>query len=186
MGMFDRFKKKSAALQPAEIIVPRAVEPRPSSAAPSGYESPYLPSELAEELLVAGPGGMPPLHFREHAGAWWLAEDTTGKLVNVATRRLRGLGIWSCRVRGDTYADGQLRLGVVELVREPDNQYDRHAVAIWQDGAQVGYFNKGLAAGLAKALDAGVELTAIGTSIDPPKVVAAAPEIIEHLVRRMR
>lgn len=158
----------------------------PSKSPPDGYESPYLRAELMPELLVADAEGMPPLYFTRHGGAWWLAENSTGKLVNVATRQLRGLGIWSCRIRGDAYAPRALRIGVVELVREPDNPYDRNAVAIHQDGQRVGYFNKGMAAGVAKVLDRGDELQAIGIAADPPKVVASSPAIMEHLVRRMR
>ena len=158
----------------------------PSSTPPDGYESPYLPADLVAELLMADTDGMPPLYFIRHGGAWWLAENSTGKLVNVATRQLRGLGIWSCRVRGEAHAPGTLRVGVVELVREPDNAYDRNAVAIYQDGQRIGYFNKGMSAGLAKVLDRGQELQAIGISADPPKVVASSSEIMEHLVRRMR
>lgn len=185
MGVMDWFKKRPAEA-PVAVVEVRATMKGPSRTAPEGYESPYLSGELADELLVADADGMPPLYFTNLGGVWWLAENSTGRLVNVATRKLRGLGIWSCRVRGEAYAPGTLRVGVVELVREPDNPYDRNAVAIHQDGQQVGYFNKGMSAGLAKVLERGDELQAIGISADPPKVVAASSEIMEHLVRRMR
>jgi hypothetical protein len=74
---------------------------------------------------------------------------------------------------------------VVELVRELDNAHDRNAVSIRQHGQHVGYFNKGMAPGVAKALDRGDKLQAVGVSVDPPKVVAASPDIMAHLVRRM-
>jgi hypothetical protein len=76
-------------------------------------------------------------------------------------------------------------LGVVELFREPDNAHDRNAVSIRQQGQHVGYFNKGMAPNVARAIDRGDELQAAGVSVDPPKVVAASPEIMAHLVRRM-
>lgn len=81
---------------------------------------------------------------------------------------------------------GTLRVGPVELVREPDNPYDANAVAIHQDGQRVGYFNKGMSSELAKVLDRGEELQAMGISADPPKVVASSPNIMDHLVRRIR
>lgn len=155
------------------------------SGPPPGYVSPYISSGQAESLLLPGLDRLPPLHFVRRDDEWWLAEDSTGLLVNVGNRQLRGLGIWSCRVRGDGYAPGSLRLGVVELVREPDNPHDRHAVSIRQRGQHVGYFNKSMAPGVAKALDRGDRLQAVGVSVDPPKVVAASPEIMAHLVRRV-
>jgi hypothetical protein len=184
MGISDWFNKRPAEA-PAGVEI-RVTMRGPANRLPDGYESPYLPAELVPELLVADAEGMPPLYFTRHGGAWWLAENSTGKLVNVATRQLRGLGVWSCRVRGEAYAPETLRVGGVELVREPDNAYDRNAVAIHQDGRRVGYFNKGMAVGVAKVLDRGDELQAIGISADPPKVVASSPAIMEHLVRQMR
>ncbi|UIN30933.1 HIRAN domain-containing protein [Microbacterium binotii] len=163
----------------------RASASAPSSGPPAGYVSPYLSSAVAATLLVPSADGMPPLHFVSRDGAVWLAEDSTGKLVNVATRQLRALGIWSCRVRGDQHAPGTLRLGPVQLVREPNNPHDRNAVAIHQNGVHVGYFNKQMASGLAHALDAGTKLEALGVSVDPPKVVAATPATMLYLRRRM-
>lgn len=192
MGLFDRFKKKDPSPAPAEpateadVVIRVEVTTRAErSGPPPGYVSPYISSGQAESLLVPRHDRLPPLHFVRRDGAWWLAEDSTGLLVNVGNRQLRGLGIWSCRVRGDGYAPGSLRLGVVELVREPDNAHDRNAVSIRQQGEHVGYFNRGMAPGVARALDRGDELRAVGVSVDPPKVVAASPEIMAHLVRRM-
>jgi hypothetical protein len=192
MGLFDRFKKKDPSPASAEPAVKAGVVIRVEvttgagrSGPPPGYVSPYISSGQAESLLLPGHDRLPPLHFIRRDGEWWLAEDSTGLLVNVGNRQLRGLGIWSCRVRGDGYAPGSLRLGVVELVREPENAHDRHAVSIRQQGQCVGYFNKGMAPGVARALDRGDDLQAVGVSVDPPKVVAASAEIMAHLVRRM-
>lgn len=185
MGLREWLRKRPAE-STATTFKARVTIEEPSSIPPEEYVSPYLSGTLADELLVADAAGLPPLHFTEHGGAWWLAEDSTGKLVNVGTRKLRGLGVWTCRVRGDTYAVGTLRVGPVELVREPDNPYDANAVAIHQDGQRVGYFNKGMSSELAKVLDRGEELQAMGISADPPKVVASSPNIMDHLVRRIR
>jgi hypothetical protein len=188
MGLFDRFRGKPRH-QPITEAYPQVAESRgpiTTGAAPPGYVSPYLNSDRASELLVPGESGMPPLYFTRHANALWLAENTTGMLVNVANRNLRRLNIWSCRVRGDTYSGGTLRLGFVELVREPKNPHDTNAVAIHQDGIRVGYFNRGISGGLAKVLDRGDVLQAIAISVEPPKVVATDPETMQHLNRRMK
>lgn len=169
MGLFDRFKKKDPSPAPAEpgakpdVVVRVEVTTRAGrTGLPPGYVSPYISSGQAESLLLPGHDRLPPLHFVRRDGAWWLAEDSTGLLVNVGNRQLRGLGIWSCRVRGDGYAPGSLRLGVVELFREPDNAHDRNAVSIRQQGQHVGYFNKGMAPSVARAIDRGDELQAGG------------------------
>lgn len=52
---------------------------------------------------------------------------------------------------------------VLRIRREPDNPFDANAVALIEpEGAQVGYFNRRLAAAIAPALDAGV---AYGVSV---------------------
>lgn len=177
MGLLDRFKRRNAAASTPPI----SAGTRSESA--SEYVSPYMPAERAAELLVLGVDGMPPLHLAPYRGEWWLAEDSTGLLVNVGTRQLRQLGVWSVRVRGDSYAHGTLRLGLVELVREADNSHDRNAVAIHQSGEHCGYWNKGMARSLAERLDGGYGLTAVAISVTPPKVIAAAPDVMEHLAR---
>lgn len=153
---------------------------------PGDYVSPYLASDRWEELLILDENGMPPLYFTRHDGALWLAENATGLLVNVANQKLRGLGLWTCRIRGDNHAPGTLKLGDVELVREPDNPHDPNSVAIHQRGVAIGYFNKGMAPGLARALDRGDALEATAISVSPPKVVAASPKITKHLKRLMK
>lgn len=158
------------------------------TAAPESVDhvSPYLASDRWDELLILDENGMPPLYFTRNDGALWLAENTTGLLVNVANQKLRGLGIWSCRVRGDNHAPGTLGLGDVELVRESNNPHDPHAVGIHQRGKPAGYFNKGMATSLSKFLDRGDALEAMAISVSPPKVVAASPGIMEHLKRLMK
>jgi len=153
-------------------------------------ESVYLHSSRWDELLVPGADGMPPLRFKLHNNRLWFAEDTTRKLVKVQNRKLRHLGVWTVKVRGFNYypeavAATRMRLfEPVALVRERDNEYDKNAVAIHSSAGKIGYFNKQMAAGLSKRLDAGDELVAFITSVDtPPNVVAASPEIMAHLRR---
>ena len=154
-------------------------------------ESVYLHSSRWDELLVPGVDGMPPLRFKLHNNRLWFAEDTTRKLVKVQNRKLRQLGVWTVKVRGYNYypeavAATRMRLfEPVALIRERDNEHDRNAVAIHSSAGKIGYFNKQMAAGISKRLDAGDELVAFITSVDtPPNVVAASPTIMAHLRRQ--
>lgn len=79
----------------------------------------------------------------------------------------------------------------VRLLREPDNEYDPNAVAIVAEGGRTtaAYVNKGKARSLAKMLDKGTELRAIslrgtgpGRACDQITVLAAAPEVVAHLL----
>ena len=49
----------------------------------------------------------------------------------------------------------ELKAGAaVTLVREPDNKFDKNAVAVWIDGRRVGYVPKATNRGLAAMIDA--------------------------------
>ncbi len=157
-----------------------------SDGPPEGYVSPYLSADEAEELLRLDERGLPNLRVVEFRGEWWLSEASTGRLVNAGSRVLRHLGIWSVRVRGDEHAPGALRIGPASLVREPENAFDANAVAIYQNGIRCGYWNKGAARSLAKLLDGGLELSAYAISAHRPKVVAAEPAVMNHLVGKLR
>ena len=61
-----------------------------------------------------------------------------------------------------------LRAGTqLSIEREPDNEHDPNAVKVCQqDGTQVGYLNKDLAAAIAPAIDSGfVTLSAVVTQV---------------------
>ncbi|KJL28819.1 HIRAN domain-containing protein [Microbacterium oxydans] len=153
---------------------------------PDGYVSPYLSADEANELLRLSDRGLPNLRIVEFHGEWWLSETSTGRLVNAGSLALRRLGIWSVRVRGEEHAPGNLRIGPAELVREPENEFDANAVAVYQDGIRCGYWNKGAARSLAKLLDSGRMLSAYAISAHPPKLVAAEPPILAHLIGGLR
>lgn len=200
VGFFDWFKPRrppavspgrAGSPGPTRVVWEKEIRPgvtvrKEATGRPVGYVSPYLSAEEADRLLALDADGLPNLRVVEFRGEWWLAETSTGRLVNAGSRALKRLGIWSVRVRGDAYAPGALRIGPVELVREPDNEFDPNAVAIHQAGVRCGYWNKGAARSLAKLLDGGVELTAYAISANPPKVIAAEPRVIEHLLGRLR
>ncbi|MBG6239890.1 hypothetical protein IWX78_002880 [Mycetocola sp. CAN_C7] len=166
--------------------------------APDKFESRYLHSSRWADLLILK-NGLPPLHLVKTGEEYWLAEDTTGLLVNVANTTLRKMGLWTFKIRGLNHHTAAARAGNfspgsrVLLVREPDNEHDSNAVAVHAANVSgvVGYVNKGMAPGIAKALDAGEQLTAIalrgslaGRNNDAVKVIATSPKLMAHLQRR--
>lgn len=172
-------------------VIARDAERRERARAEGRERSIYLHSSRWDELLVADANGMPPLRLHEHNGRLWFKEDTSGKLVNIANQKLPSLGIWSVRVRGTSYrpdAVAATRIAIFEpvmLVREPANEFDRNAVAIHASGGHIGFFNKQMAARLAKRIDAGEPFEAIISSRgEPINVIAASPGIMGHLRRR--
>lgn len=81
-----------------------------------------------------------------------------------------GYGIQSARVVGTGHRpksvlqDPAFALGQpVALVREPENPYDRYAIAVWDPDRQMhlGYIQKKRASRLAKRLDKGEDLRAV-------------------------
>jgi len=82
------------------------------------------------------------------------------------------LGIWTANVRGIDYhkADAGRPIQRREQrskEREPDNSHDRNAIAVLAAGRPIGYYNKQMAAKLAKLMDAGLVLEAIALAGSP-------------------
>lgn len=183
MGIWSFFTGRSKQEQTIQLTKPIHTEARQQA-------SIYLPSERFADLLKPGPNGLPPLHIVAHKGAYWLAEDSTGLLVNVGNRFLRKLGIWSVSVRGTRYYDQtSVKTGPAFLIREPNNVHDPNAVAIHVNGSTIGYFNKQMAVGLAKEIDAGAQLYAYVISAGeevPTKVIAGEITLLNHLFRTVR
>lgn len=144
---------------------------------------------------------MPPLHLIDYTDAGGtrnlrLCEDITGLLIGPTDRRLFKAGIYSYNVRGEHYhrsacRRADLRPGrPLRLLREPDNKHDPNAIAVQSpQGETLGYVSKGHAKRLAKLMDAGLELHAVSTrgtgaqtACDSVAVVAAEPEVLEHLL----
>lgn len=88
---------------------------------------------------------LPPLRQRKHLSLAIVGVDHPNK--RGPTRRF---GIALCRP-GDT----------VRLSREPDNQFDEHAIAVFGRDIQLGYVRSERAAWLSPILDRGEEVAAI-------------------------
>jgi len=78
-------------------------------------------------------------------------------------------GVWSAQLVGVTHTEGypadllelrethaEVKPQMLELVREPHNEYDANAIGVWWQGHRIGYLNKVIAFRLAPELDAGV------------------------------
>lgn len=46
----------------------------------------------------------------------------------------------------------------LRLIREPDNRYDRNAVAVWCNGKKIGHLSRELAADIAPLMDKGIDV----------------------------
>ena len=65
---------------------------------------------------------------------------------------------------------GELRAGDrLELIREPDNRHDRHAIRVEWRGQQLGYVPRASNRSIAAALDAGDSLSARVSSVSDNK-----------------
>lgn len=202
MGFLDRFRRTTSTERSDEPAFPKSAststtsnwdgDPKPASTSTTSnwdgdpnYVSVYLHSSNWEELLVLDTNGMPPFYFKEHKGNYWLAENSTGLLVNVANRALKRLGLWTCNIRGIDHSPGEIVVGPAALVREPDNEHDKSAVAIHQKGQRIGYYNRGMAPALARAMDAGTKFSGYVVSVSPPKIIAADALVLDWLKRKV-
>ncbi len=79
-------------------------------------------------------------------------------------------------IAGFTYYDGALvfdriRVGTdLELVPEPENAYDRYAVALYLEGSKLGFVPRGCNREMSKILNAGHSIfRAVVQRVDPTK-----------------
>ncbi|TFB90415.1 hypothetical protein E3O44_02020 [Cryobacterium algoricola] len=163
----------------------------------------YLPAQDWDRLLVADAAGLPTLYLAAAAGAGelWLTEPSTGRVVALGNRHLRGLGIWSFWLRNVdkrtiVAREGLLQPGsVVRLVREQAGGPGPRPIAVHAaTGRPVGHVSPRIAAGLASLLDDGAGLLAVTLASDPPsfsdrpglvKAIACSPDVLGHLFRRL-
>lgn len=210
---FDRFRRASPADNHPRAISLEAKLPEggPPGRGPGagndtgedgGHERWYVPSGLEHRDRFTTFDGIPPLRLIEYWSSetdeWVLrlCENGTGLLVGPTDRRLPALGIYVSNLRGERYHQdgcllGDFGLGArVTLVREPANEHDKNAIAIYDATGQhlAAYMNKQRARQVAKLVDRGESLDAISLRGTPagmecPKiaVLVAAPDSIFHL-----
>jgi hypothetical protein len=156
------------------------------------YRAGYVPPAAAKSQLVAGPDGMPPLRLVPSNNGLDLALPD-GELVDYKILALRHFRIIAFRVVGIgfyedpdkpfTFRNGQR----VQAVREPDNEHDGSAVAIYtgRPAKKIGYVNKQRAAWVAKLLGTGQELDGIiiQSKAASPRVLLTTAEMLAYLRR---
>jgi HIRAN domain len=156
----------------------------------------YMTPEVESAALAPGPYGFP--------NAWMervqdrLLVVTPSGWVNPRSRFQYKAGLHSFIVRGVGHHRAAAKAGdftpgaVVTLVREPDNPYDRDAVAVYAREAQhlAGYVPRGFAPRLARRIDSGADLVAVSTRGAGPGVESVSPQVLvcvrplwEHLNR---
>lgn len=156
----------------------------------------YMDTGTETQGLTLDAAGLPSGHLRLDRGRLLIV--TPRGIVNPKSTRTYKLGIYSFSIRGsDHYGNapktGDFRPGApVRMVREPDNEYDPDAVAIYAGRARSksGYVNKANAKRIAKRLDAGDDLVAISTRGDGPGQIGLIPyvmvaerRVMAHLLR---
>lgn len=199
MSLFRRvFRPASppAADTPRADVSP-AEESRPGTTGDGGW---YVPRD-GNRNRFAGSHGTPPLHlilYRDSFGeqVLRLCEDATGLLVGPSDMRLASVGIYVSQLRGEWYHQaaceaGDFRPGQpVTLIREPVNEFDAHAVAVYDATGQhlAAYVNKQKARMLARLIDSGEQIDAIslrgtgpGVPCDAVAILAAAPDVLRRL-----
>jgi hypothetical protein len=132
------------------------------------FRAGYVPPASAKRQLVAGADGRPPLRLVPSNNGLDLALPD-GELVDYKILALRHFQIFAFRLVGmgfyeDPNEPFKFRNGQrVQAVREPDNEHDVNAVAIYtgRPAKKIGYVNKQRASWVAKLLDAGQELDGI-------------------------
>jgi hypothetical protein len=149
-----------------------------------------------------GPDGGPLLHLvadRDSGGAsvLRLCADATGLPVGFGDGRLAGAGVYVSQLRGQAYhrmgcTDGDFHPGArVALVREPDNEFDPDAVAVYDDTGRhlAGYVDNQKARLLSRLIDSGAPVEAVsvrgtgpGRPCDQVVVLAASPGVLRRLL----
>ena len=145
----------------------------------------YMTPEQEALALEPGPDGLPDAWLERVRDR--LLVVTPDGWVNPRSRTAASrAGLWSFAIRGTSHHESAARRGnfvpgaPVRLVREPDNQHDQNAIAVYAEGARTlaGYVPRGYAKRLAKLLDAGADMVAVSTRGDHPGHDAVSPQVL--------
>lgn len=176
--------------------------PDQSDLAADGSDLGWYAPQHGDRDHFAGPDGTPALHlipYRDTGGelVLQLCEDVTGLLIGPGDNRLPRVGVYVAQLRGLAFhrlgcTAGDFRPGApVRLVREPDNEFDRNAVAVYDETGQhlAAYVNNQKARILARLIDAGEPIEAVsvrgtgpGRPCDQVAVLAASPGVLRRLL----
>ena len=161
----------------------------------------YAPQDGSSDHLLRS-DGVPALHLvpcRDTGGEMvlQLCEDATGLLVGPGDSRLPRAGVYVSQLRGQAFhrlgcMAGDFSPGApVRLVREPDNEFDPDAVAVYDATGRhlAAYVNNQKARILARLIDSGQPIQAVsirgtgpGRPCDQVAVLAASPGVLRRLL----
>ena len=161
----------------------------------------YVPQDGDSDRFL-GSDGVAALHLIPHRDTGGesmlrLCEDKTGMLVSPDDRRLPRAGVYVSQLRGVAFHQlgckaGDFHPGArVRLVREPDNEFDPDAVAVYDDTGQhlAAYVNNQRARLLSRLIDSGEPIEAVsirgtepGRPCDQVAVLAASPDVLRRLL----
>jgi hypothetical protein len=160
----------------------------------------YAPQDGDSDHFL-GSDGVPALHLiparTDGELVLQLCEDATGVLVSPHDSRLPRAGIYASQLRGQAFhrlgcTAGDFHPGArVHLVREPDNEFDPSAVAVYDETGRhrAGYVNNQKARILARLIDSGEPIEAVsvrgtgpGRPCDRVAVLAASPAVLRRLL----
>ncbi|MGN6198839.1 HIRAN domain-containing protein [Humibacter sp.] len=198
MGFFSRF---FGTATDAQATVPGRETSPPARATSARVDSWYYPAG-GDDSVFRGPDGQPAIHvipYTDSSGehVLRLVDDRTGLLIGPTDRRLPKLGLFVAQLRGESYRQADCRAGdfapgsALRLAREPDNEHDPFAVAVFDATGRhkAGYFNKQKARVVSRVLSEGLELGAVsfrgtpaGRKCDAVGVIAAEPAVLAAIL----
>lgn len=157
----------------------------------------YLGADEEARALALGPDGLPDARLKRVRDR--LLVVTPNGWINPRSRTAASrAGLWSFALRGGSYHEQALKRGdfrpgtEVRLVREPENEHDANAIAIYAAGARElsGYVPRGYAKRLAKLLDDRKDIVALsvrgsgtGSDATTPHLLVCERRLYEHLTR---
>ena len=204
MGLLDQIfgPRSSEVATPTLRHGEVAADPTPEVATqPTSDDRWYVPHDGNRDRFV-GSNGIPPLHlvaYRDTHGesVLRLCEDATGLLISPTDTRLARAGVYVSQLRGEAYHRETCRAGdfhpgrPVQLVREPANEFDPNAVAVYDATGQhmAAYVNKQKARTLARLMDSDEAIEAVsirgtgpGIPCDQVAILAASPQVLRRLL----
>lgn len=156
----------------------------------------FMPPDIEAEALKLGPDGLPDARLERERDR--LVVVTARGWVNPRSRTAYKSGLHTVITRGTGYHEAAVKAGrftpgaPVALQREPNNEHDSNAIAIYAERARrkSGYVPRGTAKRLSKLIDGGADLVAIslrgagpGTAGVNPQILICERKLFEHLTR---
>lgn len=145
------------------------------------YKEEYLSADREPETLEFDADGVPKVTLRQERDVYVF--DTGKGWINPKSAALKRNGVFCFTIRGAKYVNDEiaqrgLSIGhTLQLVREPNNEYDGNAIAIYAEvfgtREKLGYVNKGNAMRIAKRMDAGESWAAFNIRHQGMYVLAA-------------